>query len=156
MSVISVGYVTFNINEIFSLKEKINLARKDLARTTEAFSDNDNNLSVLQQFLPLITLINEERAKPDEQKIFFDFQFLPVDGVNITSFSIKNETDGQKIKMEGNIYGDNYTIRHGIFIELLSRIGKISGMEIISSSMDLKEGKIQIELQNKGEQPPNG
>jgi hypothetical protein len=29
-------------------------------------------------------------------------------------------------------------------------------MEIISSSMDLKEGKVQIEIKNKGVQSPNG
>lgn len=156
MSAISVVYVTSNINEIFSLSEKINLARRDLARTTEAFSNNDNNLLVLQQFLPLITLINEARSKPDEQKIFLDLQFLPVEGVNINSISIKNEADSQKIKIDGNLSGANYSIKHRTFVELISRIGKISGMEIISSSMDLKEGKVQIEIKNKGVQSPNG
>jgi uncharacterized membrane protein len=148
-SLIGLSYLTINLTEVLSQKEKINRLRKDIAGTEIIVSEHDRNSSGLQMILPLIQFINDVRSGPDMQKTLTSLDFLPMEGIDIQSVQMNNKKDVLQLQLSGKIESKNYSDMHSTLQKLLNSINKGAGMVILSRNMDLKNGQFQIEAEAK-------
>lgn len=148
-SLIGLSYLTMNLTEVLSQKEKINRLRKDLSGTETIISAYDKNAAGLQMIIPLIQFINDVRSGPDMQKKLTFLDFLPMDGIDIQSFQLNNKKDVLQLQLSGKIESKNYGDMHNTLQKLLSSINKGAGMVILSRNMELKNGRFQIEAEAK-------
>lgn len=148
-SLIGLSYLTMNLTEVLSQKEKINRLRKDISGTETIISAYDKNAAGLQMIIPLIQFINDVRSGPDMQKKLTFLDFLPMDGIDIQSFQLNNKKDVLQFQLSGKIESENYGDMHNTLQKLLSSINKGAGMVILSRNMELKNGRFQIEAEAK-------
>ena len=148
-SLIGLSYLTMNLTEVLSQKEKINRLRKDLSGTETIISAYDINSTSLQMIIPLIQFINDVRSGSDMQKTLTSFDFLPMDGIDIQSVQLNNKKDVLQLQLSGKIESKNYSDMHSTLQKLLNSINKGAGMVILSRNMELKNGHFQIEAEAK-------
>lgn len=148
-SLIGLSYLTINLTEVLSQKEKINRLRKDLSGTETTISAYDKNSSGLQMIIPLIQFINDVRSGPDMQKTLTSLDFLPMEGINIQSVQMNNKKDVLQLQLSGKIESKNYRDMHNTLQKLLNSINKGAGMVILSRNMGLKNSQFQIEAEAK-------
>ena len=148
-SLIGLGLMLINVSQIFLMKEKINSLRKDLTEINAVASAYERDTSKLQQFLPLINLINEARSSPDVQKALLSLRFLPMENVIVQTVQLNNKKDFLLIQISGSITSKNYGDMHRTFMKLLSNCSSVSGLVVVSKNIELRNGHFQIEIQNK-------
>ncbi|MBU0651547.1 MAG: hypothetical protein KKG96_01555 [Proteobacteria bacterium] len=148
-SLIGLSYLTMNLTEVLSQKEKINRLRKDLSGTETIISAYDKNAAGLQMIIPLIQFINDVRSGPDMQKKLTFLDFLPMDRIDIQSVQMNNKKDVLQLQLSGKIESKNYGDMHNTLQKLLNGINKGAGMVILSRNMELKNGRFQIEAEAK-------
>jgi hypothetical protein len=149
LSLIGLGLMLINVPQIFLMKEKINLLRKDLTEINAVASAYEKDTAKLRQFLPLINLINEARSSPDIQKALLSLKFLPMENVHIKTIQFNNKKDFLQIQISGNIVSKNYGDMHRTFMNLLSSCSSVSGLAVVSKNIELRNGHFQIDIENK-------
>jgi len=148
-SLIGLSYLTMNLTEVLSQKEKINRLRKDLSETEAITSAYDKNSAGLQMIIPLIQFINDVRSGSDMQKTLTSLDFIPMEGIDIQSVQLNNKKDVLQLQLSGKIESKNYRDMHSTLQKLLNSINKGAGMVILSRNMELKNGQFQIEAEAK-------
>jgi uncharacterized membrane protein len=148
-SLIGLSYLTMNLTEVLSQKEKINRLRKDLSGTEAITSAYDKNSAGLQMIIPLIQFINDVRSGSDMQKTLTSLDFIPMEGIDIQSVQLNNKKDVLQLQLSGKIESKNYRDMHSTLQKLLNSINKGAGMVILSRNMELKNGQFQIEAEAK-------
>jgi hypothetical protein len=149
LSLIGLGLMLINVPQIFLMKEKINLLRKDLTEINAVVSAYEKDTAKLRQFLPLINLINDARSSPDIQKALLSLKFLPMENVHIKTIQLNNKKDFLQIQISGNIVSKNYGDMHRTFMKLLSSCSSVSGLAVVSKNIELRNGHFQIDVENK-------
>ena len=149
LSLIGLGLMLINMSQIFLMKEKIDVLRKDLTEVDAVASAYEKDTAKLQQFLPLINLINEARSSPDIQKALLSLRFLPMENVIVQTVQLNNKKDFLLIQISGSITSKNYGDMHRTFMKLLASCSNVSGLVVVSKNIELRNGHFQIEIQNK-------
>jgi hypothetical protein len=149
LSLIGLGLMLINVSQIFLMKEKINLLRKDLTEINAVASAYEKDTAKLRQFLPLINLINDARSSPDIQKALLSLKFLPMENVHIKTIQLNNKKDFLQIQISGNIVSKNYGDMHRTFMKLLSSCSSVSGLAVVSKNIEIRNGHFQIDIENK-------
>jgi hypothetical protein len=149
LSLIGLGLMLINVPQIFLMKEKINLLRKDLTEINAVVSAYEKDTAKLRQFLPLINLINDARSSPDIQKALLSLKFLPMENVHIKTIQLNNKKDFLQIQISGNIVSKNYGDMHRTFMKLLSSCSSVSGLAVVSKNIEIRNGHFQIDIENK-------
>ncbi|MCG6535187.1 MAG: hypothetical protein L7F78_10935 [Syntrophales bacterium LBB04] len=148
-SLIGLGLMLINVSQIFLIMEKINLLRKDLTEINAVTSAYEKDTARLQQFLPLINLINEARSSPDFQKALLSLRFLPMENVHIQTIQMNNKRDFLLIQISGSISSKNYGEMHRTFTKLLANCSSVSGLAVVSKKIELRNGYFQIDIENR-------
>jgi hypothetical protein len=149
LSLIGLGLMLINMSQIFLIKEKIDVLRKDLTEVDAVASAYEKDTAKLQQFLPLINMINEARSSPDIQKALLSLRFLPMENVIVQTVQLNNKKDFLLIQISGSITSKNYGDMHRTFMKLLASCSNVSGLVVVSKNIELRNGHFQIEIQNK-------
>lgn len=148
-SLIGLGLLLINVSQIFLMKEKINLLRKDLTEINAVASAYEKDTSKMQQLLPLINLVHEARSSPDVQKALLSLRFLPMENVYIQTVQLNNKKDFLLIQISGGITSKNYGEMHRTFMKLLSNCSSVSGLVVVSKNIELRNGRFQIDIENR-------
>ena len=148
-SLIALGHILINLSEISLINKKINLLRKDLAGVDAVTSVYEKDMERMQQFLPLINFVNEERSSTDILQALISLKFLPMENVKIKTIQLNNKKDSLLIQVSGIIKAKNYGDMHRIFIRLHTHFSNVPGMRVISKNIELKDGHFQIDVENK-------
>jgi hypothetical protein len=148
-SLIGLGLMLINVSQIFLMREKINLLRKDLTEINAVASAYEKDTAKLQQLLPLINLINEARSSPDFQNALLSLRFLPMENVHIQTIQLNNKRDFLLIQISGSIASKNYGDMHRTFMKLLSNCSGVSGLAVVSKNIELRKGHFQIDIEKR-------
>ena len=148
-SLIGLALLLINVSQIYLMKQKINLLRKDLTEINAVASAYEKDTAQLQQLLPLINLINEARSSPDFQKALLSLRFLPMENVHIQTIQMNNKREFLLIQISGSISSKNYGDMHRTFIKLLSNFSGVSGLAVVSKKMELRNGHFQIDIEKR-------
>lgn len=148
-SLIGLGYLSINVTEVISQKERIKHWRKDISGTETVVSTYDRHAAGLQEVLPLIQFVNDARSGPDMQKTLNSLAFLPMEGIDIQSIQLLNKKDVFQLQLSGKIASKNYRDMHNTLQKLLHSISKGAGMVVLSKNLELKNGQFQIEAEAK-------
>jgi hypothetical protein len=149
-SLIGLGLMLINVSQIFLMKEKINLLRKDFIGIDAVASAYEKDTARLQQLLPLINLINEARSSPDFQKALLSLRFLPMENVHIQTIQFINKKDFLLIQISGGVSSKNYGDMHRTFVKLLANCSSASGLAVVSKNIELRNGHFRIDIENRG------
>ena len=143
------SYIVINLSQISQINEKINFIRKDLIEIDTVTSTYEKDMEKMQQILPLINFVKEAQSSTDMQKAFVSLNFLPMEDVHIQTIQVNNKKNSLQMQISGTITAKNYGDMYKVFIKLLNNFNTVSGMAIISKTIELKNGQFQIDVENK-------
>ena len=148
-SLMGLSYIVINLSQISQINEKINFIRKDLIEIDTVTSTYEKDMEKMQQILPLINFVKEAHSSPDIQKALVSLKFLPMEDVHIHTIQVNNKKNSLQMQISGMITAKNYGDMYKVFIKLLNNFNTVSGMAIISKTIELKNGQFQIDVENK-------
>ncbi|MBI3592541.1 MAG: hypothetical protein HY099_03550, partial [Nitrospirae bacterium] len=142
LSFAGLGYMKMKITEILEIKRSVDMLRDEIKQMETNRLSYEAHTRELQQFVPLINVINRANAYPDMQKALIALSALKapyMSNAHIRSIDISAEATGFKLLLRGDVTATQYADMQRIYQELIGRIKKIKGMEVSSDRLDLKD-----------------
>lgn len=148
--VLGFGYIAVRVPGIKALKYRIENMRVDIKKDTGG-SAYAGKKAELDNFVPIINIINRMSSAPDIQKVLLAMSDLNIKEIKIDNISLTPDADGIKLNMEGMVGSKRFSDTQANYQSFLDSVKRIDGMEVLSSKLEINEKKFRIEAKVKQE-----